>query len=101
MAAKLIDIQEIATRTLLNTQTIAKHRSGERTCARLEGFPDPYQNKPRLLWWDADFEAWADSRRTFRPAATAETVPTTPTPATLPIPKKRGPGRIPKAEGGK
>ena len=95
MQPKLIDVKLLAVMLAINSQTILKHRSGVRICPRLEGLPDPYETRPKLLWWLADIDAWAESRRTFRPNNTLAESTLTPS-LTIPLlPKKRSPGRPP------
>jgi len=94
----VVDIDQLANMLAINKQTILKHRAEVRICPRLAGLPAAYQNRPKLLWWAADIEAWADSHRTFRPGAAVEPIPSTPPTTILPMPKKRRPGRPTNAE---
>jgi len=82
----------------ISRQTILKHRSEVRICPRLIGMPDPFQIRPRLLWWVADIEAWSESSRTFRPVELTDTQVVTFEVVMPPTQQKRGRGRPRNAE---
>ena len=67
---------QLAERLQTNPASIRAYRAGQRSPAFLAGLPEPIQSQPRLLWLAADIAAWVESRRTFRPDATADTTPT-------------------------
>lgn len=75
---------QLAERLQTNPASIRAYRAGQRSPAFLAGLPEPIQSQPRLLWLAADIVAWVESRRTFRPDATADTTPA------AEAPRKRG-----------
>ena len=93
----VIDIYLLAAMLLLAAQAIRKHRAGVRICAALDGLPEPFQKRPKLLWWISDIEAWAESRRTFRPSNTLLETTLTQNQTIPLLPKKRSPGRPPNS----
>ena len=95
MKKLVADIGDVELMLDINRQTILKHRSGIRICPRLVGMPEPFETRPRLLWWLADLEAWIESKRTFRFFGNPETLPIAPEIADFLAPAKRKAGRPP------
>lgn len=93
-----IDADELCGSIKINKQTLIKHRNNIRICPRLIGMPEPYVTRPRMLWWVADIEAWAESRRTFKPVPTPEIPVVAIAVADIPAPSKRKVGRPTNAE---
>jgi hypothetical protein len=95
-----ITIDELSHALGVRRHAILQHRAGVRSHSLLAGLPEPAANRPRLVWWRRDIEAWVSSRLTFRPSDPAAQ----PEPSEL-QPARRGRGRprkyaVPAGEGG-
>jgi hypothetical protein len=63
-----ISIDELLHAIGIRRHAILQHRSRVRQHPLLVGLPEPAANRPRLVWWRRDIEAWVSSRLTFRPS---------------------------------
>ena len=69
-----IGMEEVAEMIGTSVSTLRKHVYGYRTSTMFEGLPDPCvkERRPKrgkVMWIDADIQAWLESQRTFKPKA--------------------------------
>jgi hypothetical protein len=91
-----IDVNELANALGIRKHAILQHRSRVREHPLLVGLPEPAANRPRLVWWRRDIEAWVSSRLTFRPSDPAAQ----PEPSEQPRRRGRPRKTAPAGEGG-
>ncbi len=86
MTARRIDLPTVAEKAGISLVTARKHMHGVRLTPLLAGLPAPIFRSPKMLWLQADVDAWLANQSTLaQPALSPEQQP-----ADTP---RRGPGR--------
>lgn len=99
-----INLKQVADKVCVSVALFRRHHYGQEKSPLLAGFPPPCARGRRLLWLDADIDAWLAAQSTYKPSAAPIPAPA-PAPVSAPKrprgrPRKLAAAPTPTAAGG-